>query len=172
MTHKITLVPKPLNRGDKLIYVDGVVWGSVIMNRHGARGASYNFSVPGHGLIYRNGSDAWNRTAVQVNSDTKARRRCPPGTVLAPFADRLMDTIRELIATGALRHPDAVRQEAEAAAEKERAEKEEHKEKQDREWSDRAKYAIATASLSNLPDDEWRRLVANIVEAMRWAQTQ
>lgn len=160
--------PPGSRAGVRTIIVDGVTWGRTIPEGHGCWGKSYNFYQEGGGLIY----NANGRSPVCIQTQKK-----PPSymeTALAewrPTEERVLEKARELVESGKLRHPDAVR------ADKQKAEEDFKRLEADAEAKRKAAlFNRACETVSPVSDrltlTQAQHLAERIVLAMEWAQQQ
>jgi hypothetical protein len=164
---KIELRKTPGGRaGARDIVVDGVAWGRTIPEGHGCWGKSYEFYQEGGSRIYDG------RSPTRVATEKK-----PPSymeTALAewkPTEERVLEKARELVESGKLRHPDAVR------ADKQKAEEDFKRLEADAEAKRKAAllargYETISPIMDRLTLAQAQHLVERIVLAMEWAQSQ
>jgi hypothetical protein len=97
----IRIEPWPPERGRKRILVNGVKWGSVQMESHGARGSTYHFRRDPEGSGYVPAKNTRFDVPHAVRFEPKRYR-----DELAPALEEvLLKTVRELIEEGRLRDP-------------------------------------------------------------------
>lgn len=162
---KVTLEKSDkLDRGERLIRVDGVVWGHTIVSSHGVHGQKHKFHQE-HGETIGSMSGGYHLPVV-VRS-TKRQKWLGDKDTWRPTYELVLEKAIELINAGRLRHPDSVKQEQERLREKmrESTNRREHKEQAEFE-------AKAREALDGIPDDIAAPVLDKIIAAMRWAQTQ
>jgi hypothetical protein len=185
---QIAITPDPGERGRKVIIVNGERWGTIHMQSAGANGSYWWFGQEGiHGEIRREIKSALKGALlryvpVQVWGDKVAMRqagisRHPIGKAAqAAFDaspkidDRLMTETKALIAEGLLRHPDVVKAARRESAERRVAERAEAERREADEFEARAAEAIG--QLHHNDPDARAALIAEVIKAMRWAQTK
>lgn len=93
-------------RGDRDIFVDGVLWGFVDMHcGGGGQGSTYSFRDTGYTTMEKKVRSLAKRKTWRNDGDER------------PTEQRLLDAVRELVESGELRHPDELKREhAEASA--------------------------------------------------------
>lgn len=174
----VRIEPVPGQRGLKVIIVDDVQWGHIEMHSHGPHGNSFTFSQIGdEGEItepYDPPSPSGRQRTVRVDGDKSARRRAGRLEIVAPLEERLMAATLDLIKRAKLRHPDVVKKENEEARAAWNAEREAQAAAEEKTFHARASACITPDILDLLRHDNKLRivLITNIVQAMRWAQTQ
>lgn len=152
--------------GARDIVVDGVAWGRTIPEGHGCWGKSYKFYQEGGGMIYDG------RSPVYVQTQKK-----PPSymeTALAewrPTEERVLEKARELVESGKLRHPDAVRADRQKAEEDFKRLEADAEAKRKAALFNRACETVSPVS-DRLTLAQAQHLVERIVLAMEWAQSQ
>jgi len=152
-------VGEAFERGERAIMVDGVRWGRTRVTWHGMHGNSVTFQESSGEITDDNGR------AITVRSKKRTWREDVDGAPVVTTEDRTLEKVRELIATGKLRHPDIVRAERAKAA----AEYSARIAKQDRERKAAFRAKAMEALRVNNPDSE---VIGRVVAAMEWAQTQ
>ena len=140
-------------RGERVIMVNGEMWGKTVVTFHGCHGTKYAFEQK-HGRLIEEQLPGENYShLIFVRSE--------PRTSSTVTEKRVLEKARELVETGKLRHPDILRREAEEAKAAYLKKCAERDAKEEAEFRARAVEAIG------LTDDG---LVDRIVAAMRWAQ--
>lgn len=171
----IEIAPYPPERGRKQIMVDGVAWGTLHMRNHGGRGNSYTFRQVGGENIMEPvpGSRHDRMKEVTVYGDKMAK--WDTQGELKPVDERLLDKARDLIKANRLRHPDVVRAEQQENAkalrelrERQDADEQARIEAKAHETLRKLQAYIGVPAGAEFPEAD----VAEIVAAMRWAQTQ
>lgn len=174
--HTVTLetfdkYPDPNGRqqwpGERAIVVDGVRWGHTIAKSHGRRGVSYTFKQDHDEVLIDNP----NVKHVRDLRVRKADRVVATGSIEKMFANAVLAKAIELVVAGRLRDPAIVlaeRNQRRATFETERAAAAAGREK---EFRDKATDVLSGVGIrtGTVTHDV---VVARIVEAMRWAQTQ
>ena len=158
--------------GERIILVDGVRWGRTFVDHHGMHGTSHTFRQDG-GVTITEPYDPPNKSgprmhAVVVRIGGKRRDDKRPTDV------QVQEKAADLVRTGKLRDPDAVKAEREAhMAENRRIEDEENQKKKDR-FKVKAREALGHEFEYDrvLGPKVLASIMDRIVEAMEWAQSQ
>ena|SRR5579871_1044214 len=154
--------------GRKAIVVDGVRWGRIEMTRHGVWGTAYTFHQEGeHNAISRHGADG-EEHEVEVRSEGRRAKYQSSKTVPEPIEKRLLAEAKALVNDGLLRNPEIVRTEQEAFEARRREQHEKMEATEAAAFEARARDALKP--FANSPSFE--AAVADVIAAMRWAQTQ
>lgn len=160
------------DRGERIIIVDGMRWGRTAVRSRGQHGNVITFEQhEGETLSEPTYEGSTRFRDIYVSTGGRRNKR---SQVPVPSTDEVvLAKVKELIEAGKLRHPEIVKAEVEArrasfAASNSRAQQAENE-------RFRAK-AIEAAGVDRpegvkLYTDE-EHLVARIIEAMRWAQSQ
>lgn len=186
----IQIVADKAARGRKAIMVDGTRWGTIHMHSAGANGAYYWFEQIGdHGGICRQGPRHWkgsnrttshpvkvwgNKTAMRqagvwrnaIGEAAKAERDAFPSVEA-----RLMTETQKLIAEGLLRDPAVVEDEQRRASEAHRKREARRDAEELAEFEVRAAQCLAPIA-DHIGENMRAAMLADIVAAMRWAQTK
>lgn len=159
-------------RGERIIMVDGERWGRTYVTWHGCNGTKTVFEQHHGDVITKSIGERGTRVReVSVSSASERHaKRFIDGQYRLPDDFKstehlVLDKVRELIDGDLLRHPDIVAKEANEIAAKMEAQRITRHERELAEFKAKAMEAVR----ANDPDSE---IVARVVEAMRWAQTQ
>lgn len=178
--HKIEWTKGPNDKDNDLksIVVDGVVWAHTHAFHHGMHGKSYTIQQVHGETIQRQDktrkrNDGFFTVSVSSFRQRDVRRHNPNDpndkTDLRPTEQRIIDTARELIAEGLLRHPDVVKAEQAEANERYRNNRAIAEEAAKREFRAKAREALESIvsgrAIENTDIDA-------VVAAMKWAQTK
>lgn len=186
----VELVPIDGVRGAKAIMVDGVQWGTAHLQSAGANGAYYWFEQIGDpGEISRVGTKVWrgsNRTnlhPVKVWGDKMAMRKAGVSrSGIGPAAEaerlafpsletRLLTEINNLITEGLLKNPEIVAVKKEEARRLWREAEARSEASEEAEFKRRAEECLVPLA-EHIGDNMKAAMVADIIKAMRWAQTK
>ncbi len=148
---QITLENLPA-RGAKAIIVDGLQWGSIHRERHGARGSSYWFKQVG--LVGEIRDPQLKNRIIKVHNI---------GITAVPIDDRLLDKAINLIFVGLLRHPKTVEADQSARKAALQAQRAERDGKELDRFRAKAREAFPHAG------EEWINIT---VDLMKWSQSQ
>jgi hypothetical protein len=129
----IRIEPWPPERGRKLILVDGVKWGSVHMESHGAHGVTYHFRQDPEGSGYIRAKNTRFDVPHAVRLQSKRYRDADASTLEAA----LLQTVRELIEEGRMRDPAILRVEQQERASAMREAEEGRKQNEQRDYEAR-----------------------------------
>jgi hypothetical protein len=163
---KVTLEKSDtLDRGERLIRVDGVVWGRTIVSSHGVHGKKHMFHQE-HGETIGDVSKSGHFHEVCVRS-TKRKSWPVDDKESKPTFELVLEKAIELINAGRLRHPESVKQEQERF----RAQYHEREVKRAKAEQDLFE-TKAREALDGIPDDIAAPVLDKVIAAMRWAQTQ
>ncbi len=169
---KPTKLPRPderFDRGERLIMVDGVRWGRTHVSSHGVHGQRHTFQQQDGGKII---VDPKSKHAREVSVSSKERGRSIFDSSPKPTTEeKVLATVRELVATGKLRDPAIVRAENAESMKLYRAQQEAGKAREEAEFLAKAKEAAGYDAAFPVPSNA-TALVGRIVAAMRWAQTK
>ncbi len=159
-------------RGRKTIMVDGVQWGSIHMQSCGPTGVYYTFCENGTGEITEEVASAYpghspRNVVIRVWGEKQHFRNLERGEAPKPLDLRLLDMVVVLIENGQLRHPDVV-----CAAKKKEVEKHRAIIAAENAKTEAAFETKARSVCDDLGVDTSEHLVAVVVAAMKWAQTQ
>jgi hypothetical protein len=180
---QVRIEPFPPARGRKLVLVGDVPFATIYMQGIGGSGNYFWFEqAGGHGQIEidagytrRDGTRAKVAFKVYGNKSAERHRKLtdPP---LAPIADRLLAAARELIRDGLLVSETDYKTRQATELKAWRAECATEEKKKEAALAARARRAIDAASKETegdaMPDVVRDRLITEIVDAMKWAQTQ
>lgn len=157
----------------KWIMVDGVRWGDVWRTSHGMYAPTYTFHYPDNGELMEptnNGKRERNIVVTAQNKHEKRWAKNPDEVDKRTTDERVTDKIKELIASGQLKSPEA---KAAETAEELRAYRERQKAIEDREnaeFDQKAREALEEHRYDDTPISTDQ--IAAVVAAMRWAQTK
>ena len=180
--HIIELLKPPkeatlFDRGERLIVVDGVIWGRTVIRHHGTRPPSYRF-VQLSGDIFMGDavvdriSDGKMKRSIDAEVYQEAERRYRHSTEKRPTAESLiLEKVRELIKEKKLRHPDEVKAERAKQAEQYRQQAADAEAAQKAAFEKRAREALDPIAGAVFAED-FDDTLAKVVGAMKWAQTQ
>lgn len=174
-----------LNPGGFEVYVDGKHWGRVTTEGKGSNGLQYHLCQIGSDGVARgcckevpsdvNPRLRAGRTTRLVYytawSDKVYLRNIPKNMSPVPVAERLMNLVTAALQDGALRDPAVIAAEAKAAGDKRRSEEAARLQAQDEAWKVKALEALGPAQFA-FHGAAKVDLVARIVAAMKWAQSQ
>jgi len=186
MTERITIIPYLGERGRLQVMVGNVRYGVVHIRQHGRKGTSYYFRQAGSqgGAVRREHRTGDRSYMVEIFGDKMAKRMAPVHAKVRPVQARLLTEACKLVKEGLLVselvHRNRVVKINEEAAQRQRQAQLEV----DEEFTKRANEAIK-AALKRMPlvemidgynadfSPEGRELLkAEIVEAMKWAQSK
>lgn len=170
MAHIITLEKsETLNRGERLIMVNGVAWGRTNIHHHGPRASSYTFSQM-HSSDPNDGQEIGDmgKSGRYFNAIEVRNKKPSPFSkeVHRPTDEIVLEKAMELIAAGRLRDPAIVAAEVEQRRTIIRENMARSEQEKRAEFDQRARLAL------RINDSEPSELVDRVVAAMRWAQGQ
>jgi hypothetical protein len=164
-----------LARGERLIVVDGVVWGHTVVTWHGCHGSRTAFKQKHGDMIGRTTTggrfiEETVRSASERRSKTfiNGQYRVPDDFKDTPT--RVVEKIKELIEAKALIHPDRAKKASEDAEARYQRRREEAIKREENAFRSRALQACGYSAEPN--DPESIDLVERVISAMRWAQSQ
>lgn len=163
---KVTLeksTERGFSRGERMILIDGVRWGRTIVTHHGMHGTSYTFKQDDGDVI----TDGDPKRPHPITIRPVTKRYIRMGQVWRPTEELIIEKVTELVKSGKLRDPAAVRAENRTATEKWRAKKAAQEAAQEAALVAKAREALVTAVTSLEAEG-----LAAILAAMKWAQTQ
>jgi hypothetical protein len=161
----ITLEKSPkLDRGERLIMVDGVAWGKTIVRGRGVHGTETTFQQL-FGEVIGDVSPRGHFREITVRS-IKQRRYLGAEDKHRPTIEMTLEKAKELIEAGRLRHPDVQQAEVAELREKIAKRQTEREREENEEFERRAREAL------RINDNEPSEIVERVVKAMRWAQQQ
>lgn len=156
-----TYVGESFGRGERIIMVDGVRWGRTTVTGRGCHGTVHTFQQQGGEVI---GDTSTNGYFHEIDVRSQKKRWNDTGE-WKPTEKRVLEKARELVAAGRLRHPDVVKREQDEGRKRVAERMRRNEEQRQQEFQERA----MEATRANDPDSE---IVARVVAAMEWAQTQ